>query len=322
ATSSLLPYLTIHMQSIGLTVEEIAIIYLALPFTTFLSPPITGFLVDKFGKYKPVVVMSLLLNAIFHHSLLFIPQQEIPGVVPSAFVMRHPDSGDIEVWWSPCPSRECPEEPELELAVNQCVDYCLLQQTTSASTLFTPSTEYYDTRTTTTTQNPDFSSTISTSFISPSPSTTTSSTTTAEAAAAVSLAASTLTPTVSIATPLAGPEAIATATPTPTSTAATAAPTTRSIFQDVLKMSATMFPPVVTSLSSMSMLEQQDWNHSESIALADMDNITVAVNYSWVHSNASDSTFFMLQMHPDLADPIEQLGMEIEQDDNETADRF
>ncbi|KAI9583894.1 hypothetical protein GQX74_010229 [Glossina fuscipes] len=95
-TSSLLPYLTIHMQSIGLTVEEIAIIYLALPFTTFLSPPITGFLVDKFGKYKPVVVMSLLLNAIFHHSLLFIPQQEIPGVVPSAFVMRHPDSGDIE----------------------------------------------------------------------------------------------------------------------------------------------------------------------------------------------------------------------------------
>lgn len=41
--------------------------------------------------------MSLLLNAIFHHSLLFIPQQEIPGVVPSAFVMRHPENGEIEV---------------------------------------------------------------------------------------------------------------------------------------------------------------------------------------------------------------------------------
>jgi MFS_1 like family len=40
--ASLLPYLTIHMQSIGLTVEEISIIYLALPFTTFLSPPLTG----------------------------------------------------------------------------------------------------------------------------------------------------------------------------------------------------------------------------------------------------------------------------------------
>lgn len=42
ATASLLPYLTIHMQSIGLTVPEISFVYLALPFTTFLSPPITG----------------------------------------------------------------------------------------------------------------------------------------------------------------------------------------------------------------------------------------------------------------------------------------
>uniref|UniRef100_A0A1B0GPW8 Major facilitator superfamily associated domain-containing protein n=1 Tax=Phlebotomus papatasi TaxID=29031 RepID=A0A1B0GPW8_PHLPP len=125
-TSSLLPYLTIHMQSIGLTVEEIAIIYLALPFTTFLSPPITGFLVDKFGKYKPVVVMSLLLNAIFHHSLMLIPQQEIPGVMPSAYVMRHPQTGNIEVWWSPCPSRECPEEEEIDIVVDQCLDHCVL----------------------------------------------------------------------------------------------------------------------------------------------------------------------------------------------------
>lgn len=30
------------MQSVGLTVEEIAIIYLALPLTTFLAPPVTG----------------------------------------------------------------------------------------------------------------------------------------------------------------------------------------------------------------------------------------------------------------------------------------
>ncbi|XP_026461560.1 uncharacterized protein LOC113363284 [Ctenocephalides felis] len=126
ATSSLLPYLTIHMQSIGLTVEEIAIIYLALPFTTFLSPPITGFLVDKFGKYKPVVIMTLLLNAVFHHSLLFIPHQETPGVVPDAYIMKHPEKLYIEVWWSPCPSRECPEEEVVDLVVDQCVEHCLL----------------------------------------------------------------------------------------------------------------------------------------------------------------------------------------------------
>lgn len=39
---------------------------------------------------------------------------------------------------------------------------------------------------------------------------------------------------------------------------------------------------------------------------------------SWVHSENDDATYFMLQMHPDLADPTEQLGMEIEQDANET----
>lgn len=116
ATASLLPYLTIHMQSIGLTVPEISFVYLALPFTTFLSPPITGelysvkrsvfrfdgvsfsgFLVDKFGQYKPVVIITLILNAAFHHSLLFIPHQETPGIMPSAYVMRHPSSGEIEV---------------------------------------------------------------------------------------------------------------------------------------------------------------------------------------------------------------------------------
>lgn len=43
---------------------------------------------------------------------------------------------------------------------------------------------------------------------------------------------------------------------------------------------------------------------------------------SWVHSDGIDAAYFMLQMHPDLADPIEQLGMEIEPDDNETVTDF
>ncbi|XP_024081412.1 uncharacterized protein LOC106668659 isoform X2 [Cimex lectularius] len=115
------------MQSIGLTVEEIAIIYLALPLTTFLSPPVTGFLVDKFGHYKSVVIFSLVLNGLFHHSLMLIPQQEIPGMVPLAYVLRHPETGKVEVWWSPCPSRECPDDEELNLILDDCYDHCLLR---------------------------------------------------------------------------------------------------------------------------------------------------------------------------------------------------
>jgi hypothetical protein len=52
ATASLLPYLTIHMQSIGLTVDEISMVYLALPLTTFLSPPITG----KYSQFRGCLV--------------------------------------------------------------------------------------------------------------------------------------------------------------------------------------------------------------------------------------------------------------------------
>jgi hypothetical protein len=57
-----------------------------------------------------------------------IPQQEIPGQMPSAFVMRHPTTGNIEVWWSPCPSRECPQEEEITIVVNSCQNYCLLRE--------------------------------------------------------------------------------------------------------------------------------------------------------------------------------------------------
>lgn len=57
----------------------------------------SGFLVDKFGKFKPVLIITLLLNAVFHHALFIIPQQEIPGVVPASYVMRHPKTGNVEV---------------------------------------------------------------------------------------------------------------------------------------------------------------------------------------------------------------------------------
>ncbi|XP_039492214.1 uncharacterized protein LOC120452171 isoform X1 [Drosophila santomea] len=296
ATSSLLPYLTIHMQSIGLTVEEIAIIYLALPFTTFLSPPITGFLVDKFGKYKPVVVMSLLLNAIFHHSLLFIPQQEIPGVVPSAFVLRHPDSGDIEVWWSPCPSRECPEEPELELAVHQCVDYCLMQEQVNPQ-LYTNTPAY---ATSSTTQRSQLTAT-------------TTRTTTMEPS---SESSSSPAPTTS------------TTTSPASSLPALFATQTRSRYQEVLNMSSTMFPPMSQLKDALEVEVGVEPGQSSSAELSAMSmqglNLTDSSQKkkllwsSWVHSDNDDATYFMLQMHPDLADPTEQLGMEIEQDANET----
>lgn len=59
ATAALLPYLTIHMQSIGLTVEDIAIIYLALPLTTFLAPPLTGEITSCFKSNPESINKSI-----------------------------------------------------------------------------------------------------------------------------------------------------------------------------------------------------------------------------------------------------------------------
>lgn len=39
-------------------------------------------------------------------------------------------------------------------------------------------------------------------------------------------------------------------------------------------------------------------------------------------ADSDDAAHFLLDMHPYLGEPIEQLGMEIEQDDNETVTDF
>ncbi|XP_035914657.1 uncharacterized protein LOC118513229 isoform X2 [Anopheles stephensi] len=252
ATSSLLPYLTIHMQSTGLTVEEIAIIYLALPFTTFLSPPITGFLVDKFGRYKPVVIMSLLLNALFHHSLLLIPQQEIPGKVPEAYVMRHPGTGNVEVWWSPCPSRECPEEEEIDIVVDQCLDHCLLQE-----------------------QNPKIE--------------------------------------------LAPPPTDLPLVVTPIGVEPNDPKDDLDLYvQNKGKGNKNKTADVLSTSSSSSTTEL----YIDKSLLKEVPEESEESEEGWVVAGSGDSAFIVLDMHPDLGEPIEQLGMEIEHDDNATVTDF
>jgi len=53
--------------------------------------------VDKLGHYKLVVILTLVLNALFHHALLLIPPMELPAKIPAAYVMRHPQDGQVDV---------------------------------------------------------------------------------------------------------------------------------------------------------------------------------------------------------------------------------
>ncbi|XP_063588960.1 major facilitator superfamily domain-containing protein 6-like [Penaeus indicus] len=72
-TSSILPYLTLHMQQLGITLKEIAVISAFLPLANIFGPPIAGLFADKTGNYRLAVFLSLLLCLVFHIALLFVP---------------------------------------------------------------------------------------------------------------------------------------------------------------------------------------------------------------------------------------------------------
>uniref|UniRef100_A0A182S683 Major facilitator superfamily associated domain-containing protein n=1 Tax=Anopheles maculatus TaxID=74869 RepID=A0A182S683_9DIPT len=196
--------------------------------------------------------MSLLLNALFHHSLMLIPQQEIPGKVPEAYVMRHPGTGNVEVWWSPCPSRECPEEEEIDIVVDQCLDHCLLQE-----------------------QNPKIE--------------------------------------------LAPPPTDLPLVVTPLGVEPNDPKDDLDLYvQNKGKGNKNKTADVLSTSSSSSTTEL----YIDSRFKPELPEESEESEEGWVVAGSGDSAFIVLDMHPDLGEPIEQLGMEIEHDDNATVTDF
>lgn len=59
AGACLLPYMTLHMKQLGLTMVEMTAVYAILPIIQLLGTPIAGFMADKTGNYKSVLMLSL-----------------------------------------------------------------------------------------------------------------------------------------------------------------------------------------------------------------------------------------------------------------------
>ncbi|UYV60231.1 hypothetical protein LAZ67_1000499 [Cordylochernes scorpioides] len=78
ATACLLPYMTIHMKDLGITVAETSIIYTILPFTQMIGSPLAGVAADKMGRYKPVLILTLGMTAAFGTAILFVPSINPP----------------------------------------------------------------------------------------------------------------------------------------------------------------------------------------------------------------------------------------------------
>ena len=48
----LYPYLVIHMRSLGLSVEEVAVVNGVIPVADVIGPPMAGFVADKIGNFR------------------------------------------------------------------------------------------------------------------------------------------------------------------------------------------------------------------------------------------------------------------------------
>jgi len=59
AGACLLPYMTLHMKQLGLTMVEMTAVYAILPIIQLLGTPIAGFIADKTGNYKNVLLLTL-----------------------------------------------------------------------------------------------------------------------------------------------------------------------------------------------------------------------------------------------------------------------
>lgn len=73
ASACLLPYMTIHMKQLGITVKETAVVYTLLPVSQIVGPPIAGFVADKLGRYKPVLLISLISCILSSTAIMFVP---------------------------------------------------------------------------------------------------------------------------------------------------------------------------------------------------------------------------------------------------------
>lgn len=229
-------------------------------------------------------MLSLLLNAMFHHSLMMIPQQEIPGTVPSAYVMRHPQTGNVELWWSPCPSRECPEEEEIDIIVDQCLDHCLLLEQNPKIEIIAAMTN----------APPPLRSTADNGDIDDLNLHLSKTKTKSGQAKASGMLTITL------------PASLATTTdgswlPEDESSTASAA-------------------WLSTSTDGFSSANPFDGGASSSSTTAEPIEDPISDEENWINSN--NDYYFVLDMHPDLGDPIENLGMEVQQDENDTVTDF
>jgi len=78
----LYPYLNLHMKSLGLSVQEVAIINAVIPILFIFTPPLAGFMAEKIGNFRVLLSVLTALGGFFSLLLLLIPPSRDISVFP------------------------------------------------------------------------------------------------------------------------------------------------------------------------------------------------------------------------------------------------
>ncbi|XP_037087442.1 uncharacterized protein LOC119107956 [Pollicipes pollicipes] len=87
--SCVLPFVTLHMSTLGLTADELSWLQFVLPFVGCAGPLLGGALADRWGNYRPLLVASLLVCAAAYPCLMLVPAVREPASRPSPTLSFH-----------------------------------------------------------------------------------------------------------------------------------------------------------------------------------------------------------------------------------------
>ena len=79
----LYPYLNLHMKSLGISVQEAAIINALVPILFIFTPPLAGFMADRLGNFRILLSLLTALGGLVSLLLLLIPPSRNMSPYPS-----------------------------------------------------------------------------------------------------------------------------------------------------------------------------------------------------------------------------------------------
>ncbi|XP_059093691.1 uncharacterized protein LOC131888779 [Tigriopus californicus] len=125
----LYPYLNLHMKSLGISVQETAVINAVIPILFIFTPPLAGFLADKLGNFRILLAILTALGGLVALLLLIVPQGR--DVTP------YPDTLD---WGVSCGKAENRARFQKMMLHGFRRDQCQIQSSGYLNVTFTPGT--------------------------------------------------------------------------------------------------------------------------------------------------------------------------------------